>query len=64
MVANISSSGVHPAFPHDAERRLPWDSSTPVLAKVANRVRARLAAEADAPHDTVAEHSASIPDGG
>ena len=55
---------VHSTFPHDGERRLPWDSSTPVLAEVANRVRARLAAEADAPHDTVAEHTASIANDG
>lgn len=61
MVANISPSEVHSAVPRDGERHMPWDASTPVLAEVANRVRARLAAEADAPHDTVTEHPASIP---
>lgn len=61
MVAHTNASA-HPTVVCDGDAHLWWVPSTPVLIEVAQRVRMRLAAEAEASQHVFVSHSASIPD--
>lgn len=62
MAARTNTSELFTVVRDGTVQQLRWVPSTPVLVEVAQRVRTRLAAEAETTRPVFVGHSASIPD--